>query len=262
MNTKLFFGACLLAMMACCAVRQPVNKQPASSIHCVQIRQLFPVNKLEGKRSIFMHHDTGYAYIYTYKNQMIIQSTYHFDSAFDEKMEPAYRALKYTTLVFTKGAKYASFTDEFHQLYDVQVNADSAREEAWPVTLLINYKIFVDTNFVMFRSSGIIEGSDTLKEIYTVKHTSDTTITGVIELYYTAKVPGIAYSLSPELDSIKQRQLCKVFTIVNPHPHYDKERDINADGFTAMHEMKVIPVADKDTAAIMAIFRRDKWRNE
>jgi hypothetical protein len=262
MPLKFIFSTSLLMLIACCAMRkqqnQPSNNLPTPVINCVKIQQLFPVNKMEGNRSVFMHHDTGYAYVYTCNNQVIIKSSYHFDSAFNEKLEPAYKELKYTTLVFTKGSKYGSYTDEFRGVYDAKVNADSALGQEWVSQLPIKYQIFSDNKVVKFRSSNIIDGSDTLKELYSYKDLGDTTIKELFELYYINKVPGIAYSLSPELDSIKQRQLCKVLATIDANA-YGKNQVIQADGFTAMHEMKVIPVADNDTAAIMAIFRRDKW---
>jgi hypothetical protein len=261
-SLKFISCICLILLIACCALHRQESKvetkQSISSINCVKIQQLFPVNKMEGNRSVFMHHDTGYAYVYTYKNQMIIKSSYHFDSAFNEKLEPAHRELKYIALVFTKGSKYGSYTDEFREVYDDKINIDSVRADEWVSMLPLNYKIFSDDKVVKFYSANIIDGSDTLKEVYTYKDLSDTTVKGLFELYYINKTPGIAYSLSPELDSIKQRQLCKVFVTVAANA-YGKNKVVQADGFTTMHEMRVIPVADKDTAAIMAIFRRDKW---
>jgi hypothetical protein len=258
-------GVSLLFVIACNTLHrhdvQSGNKSSKSNISCVKLSQLFPVIMMEGKRSKFIQYDTGIAFIYTFNNQMIIKSSYHFDSLFSKNSDkpPAFRELRYYTLVFTKGHKYGSFTDEHKQLYDVKVNVDSVREDEWTSQLYHLYDNFLE-NWFTLRSASTIAGTDTLKEMYSYINQKDTMDKGTMELFYSTKVPNIAFSLSPQLDSIKQRQLCKVFFTVNAR--YYKDRDIQADAFSVMYDMKAIPMADKDTAAIMDIFRRDKWGDD
>jgi hypothetical protein len=237
---------------------QPVSDKNSVAIQCVQVSQSIPLVTAEAQGFTTMRHSAGSAFIYTYNNQVLIQSDYYFDSAYSKKGKPNFNfnALRHYTLVFTKGHAYGSYTDSSRQLYNAKVSVDSVLAGEWAFGLANLYDSILSKSVTLLSSSSIA-GTDTLKEMYQYINPANINIAMDMQLYYTGKAPGSNFSLCPRLDSVKQQRLCRIVYIFNA-TGFEKQHN-QLGSYTISLAMKHIPVADKDTAAIMAIFKRDKW---
>jgi hypothetical protein len=232
------------------------RSQPQSPVQCVELVQLpQPYTKEQDREgNVVSGYREGSTFIYTFNRQVLIQTWYQVDSAFDKAGKPAYSRQRYRSFVFTKGQKYGSYTDAYRGFIDAKVLTEPTLSGEWPFQQQYLYDS-IASGAMAFVDSRRIKGNDTLTERYHFVNPADAGTSEDMELYYTGKIPGSGFSLCPQLDSIKQQRLCRiVYTIKASGAGSQK----NQPGSYAI-SMKDVPVADKDTAAIMAIFRRDKW---
>jgi hypothetical protein len=239
----------------------PAGNQQNGPIQCVELSQWPQVSAEESNPggTVVTGIRESTTLIYTYYNQVLIRSGYYFDSAFDNAGRPAFTELRHRTMVFTKGSMYGSYTDERFKLLDVKVNTETFLAGEWIFQQQYLYDSIAG-GAVTFTGSNRISGTDTLKESYHCINPAGKSTTADLQLYFTGKQPGSSFSLCPRLDSMKQQRLCRiVYTFNDTGGSRQKNQP---DSYSISLAMKPIPVADKDTAAIMAIFRRDKWADK
>jgi hypothetical protein len=235
---------------------QPVSSQPKPAIQCVELTQLpqLSVKEQETSGNVVFRYTEGATFIYTCNKQVLIKAWYQFESAFDKAGKPAYSQQRYRSFVFTKGQKFGSYTDEHRGFIDAKLITEPTLSGEWPFQQQYLYDSIAGGAMV-FVDSRRISGTDTLKERYHFVNSADAGTSEDMQLYYTGKAPGSGFSLCPRLDSVKQQRLCRIVYTVKASGGGSQK---NQPGSYAI-SMKDVPVADKDTAAIMAIFRRDKW---
>jgi hypothetical protein len=260
----------IILLLAGHGALQAQNSQPAASnteqrseqnwpIQCVELTQLpqLSVKEQDTSGNVVFGYTEGSTFIYTFNRQVLIQSWYQVDSAFDKAGKPAYSKQRYRSFVFTKGQKYGSYTDEHSYFNDAKVLTEPTLSGEWPFQQQYLYDS-ITSGAMVFVDGRRVSGTDTLTERYHFVNPADAGTSEDMQLYYTGKSPVSGFSLCPQLDSAKQQRLCRiVFTIKAAGSSSQK----NQPGSYAI-SMKDVPVADKDTAAIMAIFRQDKWRKE
>jgi hypothetical protein len=83
---------------------QPVSNQNNTTIQCAELIQWPPLSAEESdpRGNIVSGYREGSIFIYTLNNQVLIQSQYYFDSAFDNAGKPGFSELRQRTMVFTK----------------------------------------------------------------------------------------------------------------------------------------------------------------
>jgi hypothetical protein len=236
----------------------PVSNQQNATIQCVAVTQLPPVSVKEQDSSgkIISGYTEGTTFIYTCNRQVLIQTWYQFDSAFDKAGKPTFGQQRYRSFVFTKGQKFGSYTDEHNYFNDAKVITEFTLSAEWPFQQRYLYDS-IASGAMVFVDSRRTSGTDTLKERYHFVNPADAGTSEDMQLYYTGKAPGSGFSLCPQLDSVKQQRLCRIVYTVKASGGGSQK---NLPGSYAI-SMKDVPVADKDTAAIRAMFRRDKWGN-
>lgn len=246
------------------------NSQPAASntevrseqnwpIQCVELSQLpqLSVKEYDQSGNIVSKCTEGSTFIYTFNKQVLIKAWYQFESAFDKAAKPAFSQQRYRSFVFTKGQKYGSYTDEHRGFNDAKLITEVTLSGEWAFQQQYLYDSIASGAMVLVDSRHI-RGTDTLTEQYHFVNPADAGTTEDMQLYYTNKTPGSGFSLCPQLDSAKQQRLCRIVYTVKASGGGSQK---NLPGSYAIL-MKDVPVADKDTVAIMAMFKRDKWRKE
>ncbi len=230
------------------------GSQPQSPVQCVELVQLPQqyIKEQDPEGNVVSGYREGSTFIYTFNRQVLIQAWYQVDSAFDKAEKPAYSQQRYRNFVFTKGQKFGSYTDAYRGFIDAKVLTEPTLSGEWAFQQQYLYDSIASSAMV-FVDSRRIAGTDTLAEWYHFVHPADAGTSEDMQLYYTGTSPGSGFSLCPRLDSVKQQRLCRIVYTVKAGGSPK-----NQPGSFAI-SMKDVPVAGKDTAAIMAIFRRDKW---
>jgi hypothetical protein len=261
MRTKI-----ITLLLACHGIVQGQSSRPAATntreqsgpnwpIQCVELRQqpAVYVEETDPRGKTVKGYRDSTTFIYTRNNQVLVQSWYQVDSAFDDKGRPGFSQLRQRSLVFTKGQKYGSYTDAYRHFYDLKVVAETFLSGEWAFQQQHLYDS-IASGACTLKGSRRIGSTDTLMEWYQCINQTDAGTTAAMQLYYTSTAAGSGFSLCPRLDSAKQQRLCRIvysFTDAGP------KNQINS--YTISIAMKQVPIAAEDTAAIMAIFRRDKW---
>jgi REP element-mobilizing transposase RayT len=247
----------LLLWAAACTSQRHANraKQPtqddAASLNCLKVTELFPLSVRQGKRDVFLKHDTGYFYLYTFKDMVLCKSVY--------QMRNINRAGDIVSLtdgqnyfVYKKGNTTGNLYDSLMRIFNKRKNVDSAMELVWKRQS--GYPDFVDE----FVESRFDEATQSLIEKYTYYQVSDTASKGA-RTYYFSKIPypKNLYSLWPAMDSAKKMRFYKCFE--THEQQYYKKQDIMADAFYLSQTGEIVPPAD--TAMVMHFFRQEEaWQ--
>jgi hypothetical protein len=169
--------------------------------------------------------------VFFYKDQIIYQSAYTqlFHSPKGEIIGQEYR---YRTFVYTAGHKYGYLFDSLAKKFNAKTDVDSLFNSDWYFNSPKNPNLSKETSTLV--SSAYDSLNAILVKTYSLKGKKDiitgvidTTLSGSCTLWYSSKFKNINYSISKELDSIKNMKLYKVKTITNER--YLKDYDITLD---------------------------------
>jgi hypothetical protein len=218
-----------------------------SEITCEKVTQVFPNLSSTGKLT---GYDTSSVHIYYYKNLILYNLSYHFDSTVNDKLLLSEKRFHY--ILYEKGNSYGYDFDEHKTQYKRKISMDSVFKIEWiAVTRL--YPLFV-TNIAILLSSNRNKDSGTLHEQYLIKAKDDTTVLAKCSLGFTNKLQHVRYSLSKELDSIKKMKLNMVR--IKNHTQYFKEYNFTLDTYELAYDLESVPVFNQNK--IMSYFNMYK----
>ena len=113
---------------------------------------------------------------------------------------------------------------------------DFINGETW-VKYISGYKIFQE-NVMTLLKSNVDSSTGELNEVYTGYSKKDTAGKGTCYYTYTNQMKHIPFSLSPQLDSIKQMKLTRIRIV--SHPGYNKEHHVAMGEIDCIYTLKEI----------------------
>lgn len=186
--------------------------QNQDDIRCFKVTQNFPMINNKGK---LVAYDTMVAWVYYRKNQILYHSAYDF--YLDTIQTPEVR---YRYFVYTNGNIYGSLFDKSKSEFNKNVLVDSVLKTEW--TMQFSFYPFTNYN-VKLISVNKKSTTETIEEIYSFKGIKDSSISGTFDFIFSNRFKKGGFSLSKQLDSIKNMKLYKVRIINN-------SRDIKEEG--------------------------------
>jgi hypothetical protein len=247
----------LLIWAAACTSQRHITraKQPpqddAASLNCLKVTELFPLSVRQGKRDVFLKHDTAFYYIYTYKDMVLCKHIYQRRNI-NREGEILSLTDGQNYFVYKKGNTTGNLYDSLMWSMNIRKSVDSVMRLIWKHELA--YPDFAD----QLVESQFDEATQSLVEKYTYYQLSDTASKGTRTYFFSKKPwPKNLYSLWPDMDSAKKMRLYKCVETHNEE--YYKKQDILADAFTAIQTAEIVPAAD--TVMVMYFFRQEEaWQ--
>ncbi len=248
----------LLLWAAACTSQRHITlaKQPpqddAASLNCLKVTELFPLSVRQGRRDVFLKHDTAFYYIYTYKDMVLCKHTYQRRNI-NREGEILSLTDGQNYFVYKKGNTTGNLYDSLMLSMNMRKDVDWVMRQIWKHTRYTNPDIemrLVESHFD--------KATQSLMERYNFVQLSDTSGTGSEVLYFSPPPwPKNLYSLWPAMDSAKKMRLYKCVETYNQR--YFKKEDILADAFTAIQTAEIVPATD--TAKVMYFFRQEEaWQ--
>lgn len=247
-------GLLAYLFMACAAQTKPQTKEP-DGIRCFKVTQTFPVRNELGQ---LMHYDSGYAYIYTYRYQLLYRTSYIYTTykTQDSAIVPDKISIRYRDVVITGGQPYGALYDTDASIFNKRIRVDSMLKQLSIIggTGIFNGPMAIDT--VLLYRNWQPDKDTTLVEEYSAKLKRDTTfkIFSTLKLWYTKPIKGCPFSFSSRLDSIRGQQVCKVF--ISNRIEFVMEGKPQVSAFTQNYTLQEIPVTN--AAELLPIFERQK----
>lgn len=201
-KNKIAFCLCVLVLTTC-ALFPNTDKIQAIKIIGVLPRFDFSTGKIYG-------YDTSTVFIFNYKNIELYKMYYDYHTETDDTLITQ-RLIHY--FVHNKGENWGYDYDESKKFIGIKISIDSIFKNEW-VTNTKLYPIFGEANNIKLISSYKSKNLDTLKESFFLKSKIYTNQSCSVFLEYSKSLGNVYFSLSKELDSIKNMTLYK-FRIVN-----------------------------------------------
>jgi len=214
-------------------------QEDTNTMRCVKLTIFFPLLTYDGNVA---DYDTGYAYIYSYGNQlMYYMSRTHFELGRTKEEVPKKKQV-YHRLVFTKGQDYGNYYNDWQVIFNKKVRVDSILKEESVGTS----KIDMDTvkAFDTLVYSNRIPGTDTLLEVHRWKGRADTNIYGTTSLYFIPFKPDLPHSIDSVLEKERGMTLCKA--VIFTHVGYMAKGVFRTLEFYWRNETQEIPITNRD----------------
>lgn len=243
--------ACLF--MSCAAQIKPQATEP-DGIRCFKVTQISPLRDILAP---VLRYDSFYAYIYTYRNQLLYRTSYIYTTTKvqDSMLVDDKVMIRYRDLVLTRKQPSAALYDLDAGIANKKVSADSMLKQLSVIgTGIFNGPMNADT-LLLYRNWQP-DSDTTLIEEYSAKLKRDTTfkVFSTLKLWYTKPLRGSPFSFNPRLDSIRGQQVCKVY--INNRIEFVMEGKPRVSSFTQNYTLQEIPVTN--AAELLPIFERQK----
>jgi hypothetical protein len=186
----------ILFSITCCSN----SSLKTSEITSEKVTQVLPNLDNENK---LMSYDTSSVQMYFYKNLVLYELSYRFDSIVNNKTLISEDRTHY--FVYEKGKTFGFDYDEHKSIYKKRISLDSIFKFEWIAQNKL-YPLFLD-NPTLLVSSHKNQDSGTLHEKYIIRYKNDTSTTGTCSLSFSNNLKDVRYSISKELDSIKNMKL-------------------------------------------------------
>lgn len=250
-----FTFLCLVpCLFLACAARSKPQTATFDSVRCFKVTQVSPLRNYFGP---VVHYDSFYAYIYTYRNQLLYRTSYIYTTT---KVEDSVVVddsilIRYKDLVLTQDQPYGGLYDMESGIYNKKVRADSMLKQLSVIgTGIFNGPMEADT--LLMQRNWHPHGDTTLFEEYSAKLKRDTTfkIFSNLKLWYIRPIKGCPFSFNSRLDSIRGQQVCRVS--INNRIEFVIEGKPRVSAFTQNYTLQEIPVTN--AAELLPIFERQK----
>lgn len=218
-----------MLFFSCCV--SLTNKSNNNEITGIELKHNFPIIDEKGR---LLYYDTVNTKIYYYKDLTLYQLTYRNDSLFENNLVKSEVRTHY--FVHRKNKKFGYDYDEHKRIFTSKLSADSLFNAEW-FNKVNPYQILLFNESVLIASQNNTDSGE-LKETYTLKAKGDTSMQGTCILVFKKSFNSSSFSLSKELDSMKQMKLCK-FELVN-NARFMKDKGIYLDKIVQIHTLEKI----------------------
>lgn len=193
-----------------------------------------------------------HAWIYYYHDQILYYSSYTFNlhTSFDA---PPIQEIRYRYFVYTKGKSCGFVNDKYKSEFNKRVAVDSMLKMEWTT----QFGFYPFNCNVVFISENKNANTGELHERYSFKGGNNNSMSGTIDLYFSSRLKISEFSLSKELDSMKNMKLYKVYIVNNSR--FIKEHNITLDKIEQGWKLEEIPVSNREE--ILNYFNFDKNSN-
>jgi hypothetical protein len=253
--TVIGFGTCFLIACAAGLAPKPFKgKTPKDGIRCFKVTQAFPFRDMDGR---VIRYDTFYAYLYTKLDQLLYRTSYIYNrNKYSADMRSSDSVeIRYQNFVFDKQQPYGALYDENKDIANKKVRVDSMLKELWITHLgIFNGPMSFDTT-LLYRKHRT--GSDTtLEEAYVATLKRDTTFKAqaTMWLWYIQPIQGSPFSFSRPLDSMRGRQVCRVY--IDNRIDFVKDGKPVVAAFAQHYTLQEIPVTN--AAELLPYFERQR----
>lgn len=221
------------------------NLIPSNSEYIlVNATAIFPrINMSSGK---LLGYDTTVTQIVQKDDIVLYKILYKYDSL---KLDTIISESRCHYIVYKRGDRFGYNYDIHKSSKGQKVNLDSILKYEWFIQNKL-YPIFGSINEVKLLSTYKSSNSDTLKERYSIISKVNPGHSGLAFLEFCNSLNGINFSLSKELDSLKNMKLYKFRTQYNPIKVSDT---VTIDKFETAYEIKVSKQIDKE---IISYFKK------
>ncbi len=186
----------------------------------VKIISNFPVLDIRDSQINIVRYDTFETRIYKYRNQLLIMSSYGFmkGASFknaDKDNTPLVTEIRHKYFLYSPGEKTGLLFDTTKNIFKKHVDVDSMIGRLQKEILTVR-DLERDVNMSLRDSKKNVTNVD-LIETYIFTAKKDSAMKGTIFFHFTdpKKFNGSDFSLSKELDSLRQMKLYKIVTITD-----------------------------------------------
>lgn len=236
-----------LFFLGCSTLNIPAAEKYENGIKCIEVSRLFPVIGMTGN---LRGYDTLSIKIFHKYRLVMYRFSYDYIHMIDDSVDKKEKRFDY--IISRKGDSSGIHYDLNDSILKERVPVDSFINSRW-VRKFDLYQLLHDSTSALVSSVRKDHGN-ILEECYFLKGVKDTTRSGQVCLFYTTKLNGIEYSLSKELDSLKQMKLYKA-TIVN-NSRFLKQYNITMDRIETYYQIQVDTTFDQEK--ILGLFERFK----
>lgn len=213
----------------------------------VKISRQYPII---GKKGELIRYDTFSTSIYKYKDQVLYQAQYHYDSIFNGISIISENRDYF--FVFRKGNAYGLLFDPNKQIFGQRIQIDSTLKKEWCNEVNF-YHGFMSSNMHEITNREKNKQGETIKS-FSFQSKKDTILNGTAHFWFSKKMNHIDYSLSRELDSIYKMKLYKIKIMNNAQ--YFVEYKYKLDPIEQYYLLEEI--ADINKQAVMKYFNLEK----
>ena len=182
-------------------------------LKAVKATAVFPNFDLPTGKLIY--YDTSTVLIFYTKDLVVYKLHYILDSVTTRSYRDSIVTDRYVSVkrdhyfIYQKGKDYGYDYDPYKSFMGRKVPLDMIFKNEWCVQNKL-YPIFGDVNIVNLISSYKSKNADTLKESYFIKSKTYSNQSASVFLEYCASLKDIEFSLSRELDSVRNSKLSKI----------------------------------------------------
>lgn len=188
-----------------CKTTQDIDKLKGIKALAVFPNINFNTGKITG-------YDTSSIYIFNLEDLVLFKLHYSYDSLLKDSYKTE---IRYHYFIYQKGKDYGYDYDRYKSKNGIKISLDSILKSEWVINTKI-FPMFGNINEVALLTSYKSKNDDTLKESYFIKSKLNTNQSANIYLEYVKSLMNFEFSLSKELDSVKNMKLSKIRIINNP----------------------------------------------
>ncbi|MBK7884726.1 MAG: hypothetical protein IPJ81_13795 [Chitinophagaceae bacterium] len=232
---------------SCCNSVLNKNDTYNNEIRCIQVKQVFPVIQKDGK---VPKYDSNFVKIYYYKDMAMYHLGYHY--SYTKNKVRLITEDRDHFFIHKKGEVFGYDYDKNKSEFGVKMPVDSLLNKQW-ISVTQIYPMIFENSSTLVSSKWNLDSS-ILDEMYIYRSKQDTAMTGSVHLSFTNKMMDINYSMSKELDSMKNMKLYKAK--LSQDSRYVNDFKVNLDEFHIIHGFEEVKITSPKE--ILAYFERYK----
>lgn len=232
-----------------------------ANITAIKVVKLLPLYGNEWK---VIGYDTNYNYIYYYKDFIIYNSFYLFDST--NKLRIFEGEKRYYYYVHHINDSFGYMYDTYQKQSGVKSSYDSAKHNFLTFDEDLGRYISAKNSQAKLIATNFNKDAKIIEHVYKYEgggdvHKNDSLSSGLIYLTYFKKLLNFKYSLSKSLDTIPNLKLCKIFVLNNPI--YYKDLDKTFDTPNQLIQIDAMDIdSDKEKELLKYFLKHEKIRNQ
>ncbi len=240
----------LVWITSCCCIAFCQSTSKQDELQGVKVSQVAPILDTLGK---LVRYDSDTVEIYYSGNIRLYYLSYQFDSVDLITKESYLSEKRYHYFIYNIDSAYGHDFDVHRSLTKKRLRVDSLLHWQWTPSVNVYPIITVNKTHLLNAFSNLDSG--TTHEWYAFSN-GDTTAHGTVFFGYSKKLNDLPYSLSREMDSIKQMKLYKVR--YTQDPRHIKEAGITVDKVNSEYNLERITAIRSEIIQYFQNYRRGK----
>lgn len=232
-----------------------------STVTGIKIRKLTPLYNKEWK---VIGYDTNHNYVYYYKDFVIYNSYYLYDSS--NKLSFFEGEKRYFYYLHKSNDSFGYIYDKYKKLSGVKLSYNSTKSSIITLNEDMATSISAPNSHSKLINTNFNKDSTILVNVYKYEggggvFKNDTLSSGLIYVTYDKRLLDFKYTLSKSLDTVRNLKLRKIFVVNNPI--YYKELDKTFDTPNQLIEIDTLSIDNtKENELLKYFLKHEKLRRQ